>query len=72
MEEEKFNKYLDSNKYEVKTYYSVFGWFLLTFIGMSAIPISADIIDKSTGKQIENITDEKFLKKLQEDNLEMK
>jgi len=63
MEEEKFNKYLDSNKYEVKTYYSVFGWFLLAFIGMSAKPNSVDIIDKSTGKQIENIIDGKFLKK---------
>lgn len=45
-----FEKYLDQKNYEVKTRYSGWGWFLFTFIGMSAKPTKVTFIDRVTGK----------------------
>ncbi|GAB4135772.1 MAG: hypothetical protein Fur0015_08490 [Ignavibacteriales bacterium] len=58
-----FQKYSDVSKFEIKTHYSRFGWFLLTFIGMSAKPIKVEIIEKSSGKIVQTITKETILKK---------
>ena len=50
-------------KYEAKTYYSGFGWFLFTFVGMSAKPVKVDFIDRETGKVIQSTSDPEVLKK---------
>ena len=50
-------------KYEAKTYYSGFGWFLFTFVGMSAKPVKVDFIDRETGKVMQSTTDPEVLKK---------
>lgn len=50
-------------KYEAKTYYSGFGWFLFSFAGMSAKPVKVDFIDRETGKVIQSTTDSEVLKK---------
>jgi len=50
-------------KYEVKTHYSGFGWFLFTFIGMSARPVKVDFIDRETGRVVQSTTDPDVLKK---------
>lgn len=41
-----------SKKCDVKTYYSGWGWFLFTVIGMSAKPSKVEFIDRITGKII--------------------
>lgn len=55
-------KFLDANIYEYKIHYSKLGWFLITFIGMSAKPIKVDIYERSTNKFVTSITDNEFLK----------
>lgn len=55
-------KFLDANIYEYKIHYSKLGWFLITFIGMSAKPIKIDIYERSTNKFVTSITDSEFLK----------
>lgn len=55
-------KFLDANIYEYKIHYSKLGWFLITFIGMSAKPIKIDIYERSTNKFVTSITNNEFLK----------
>jgi hypothetical protein len=50
-------------KYEAKTHYSGFGWFLFTFIGMSAKPVRVEFMERETGKVILSTTDPEVLKK---------
>ena len=50
-------------KYEVETHYTGFGWFLFTFIGMSAKPARVDFIDRETGQVVQSSTDPEVLKK---------
>jgi hypothetical protein len=50
-------------RYEVKTHYSGFGWFLFTFIGMSAKPTRVDFIDRETGAVVRSTSDPEVLKK---------
>mgnify|MGYP005850071099 CR=1 FL=1 len=63
METTDYKKYLDANIYEYKIHYSKLGWFLITFIGMSAKPIQIDVYERSTSKLIASITDDEFLTK---------
>ncbi len=50
-------------KYEAETHYSGFGWFLFTFIGMSAKPVKVDFIERETGRIVLSTTDPDVLKK---------
>ncbi|MCZ7603522.1 MAG: hypothetical protein QY331_03980 [Melioribacteraceae bacterium] len=58
-------EYYDSNKskFERKSVYSSFGWFLVTFIGMSAMPTRIEFYDKETGKLAASFTDDETRKK---------
>lgn len=53
----------DKNKYEAKTHYSGFGWFLFSVIGMSAKPIKVEFIDRETGEIAGSSEDPGILKK---------
>jgi|GEM_PF-4031875 len=59
------SEYYESNKtkYERKSVYSGFGWFLVTIIGMSALPTKIEFYDKETGKLVSIFTDEETRKK---------
>ena len=58
------NKYIeDTRKYEFKTHYSGWGWFLFTVIGMSATPVKVDFIDRATGEVVESTTAPEITKK---------
>jgi len=61
MTETDYKKFLDANIYECKTQYSKLGWFLITFIGMSAKPIKIDVFERATNKFVASITDDDFL-----------
>ncbi|MBU1095255.1 MAG: hypothetical protein CVV23_08755 [Ignavibacteriae bacterium HGW-Ignavibacteriae-2] len=50
-----------SKKYEVKTFYSGWGWFLFTVIGMSAKPSKVEFLDRETGKIVETSFDPEIL-----------
>ena len=50
-------------EYEPKTHYSGFGWFLFTFVGMSAKPVRVDFIERESGRTILSTTDPEVLKK---------
>jgi len=50
-------------KYEAKTFYSGLGWFLFTFVGMSAKPFKVDFIERETGKVIQSTSNPEVLKK---------
>jgi hypothetical protein len=50
-------------KYEAKTSYSGFGWFLFTFVGMSATPVRVDFIERESGKIVLSTTDPEVLRK---------
>ncbi|HET55670.1 MAG TPA: hypothetical protein ENN33_10700 [Ignavibacteria bacterium] len=53
----------DKTKYERKSVYSGLGWFLVTIIGMSALPIKIEFYEKDTGKLAAVFTDEVTRKK---------
>ncbi|KUG26139.1 hypothetical protein ASZ90_004033 [hydrocarbon metagenome] len=57
--------YYDSNKtkYERKSVYSGLGWFLVTIVGMSALPSKIEFYEKKTGKLAASFTDEATRKK---------
>ncbi len=59
-----FDKYIEeTKKYEIKTHYSGWGWFLFTIIGMSATPEKVEFIDRETGNVVETSTDPEITKK---------
>lgn len=51
------------NKYERKPVYSGLGWFIVTFIGMSALPKRIEFYEKETGKLVASFDDEVTRKK---------
>lgn len=53
----------NKDKYERKSHYSRFGWFVVTFIGMSALPTKIDFINKETGELAASFTDDATRKK---------
>ena len=59
-------EYYEENrkKYEMKTVYSGFGWFLFTVIGMSAKPQRVEFYDRESGELIASYDDEETRKKL--------
>jgi len=58
---EYYEKHKD--KYERKPIYSGLGWFVVTFIGMSALPKKIEFYDKETGKLAASFDDEETRKK---------
>ncbi len=50
------------DKYEVKTTYSGWGWFLFTVIGMSATPSKVEFVNKESGKIEGESMDKEILK----------
>ncbi|MBN1300496.1 MAG: hypothetical protein JW995_04710 [Melioribacteraceae bacterium] len=58
-----FKPYLEDNKkYEIRTFYSGWGWFLFTVIGMSATPSKIEVIEKATGKIVDQSVEPEILK----------
>jgi hypothetical protein len=53
----------NKDKYERKSHYSKMGWFVVTFIGMSALPTKVEFYDKETGKLAASFDDEETRKK---------
>lgn len=51
------------DKYERKPHYSGFGWFLVTFIGMSAVPTKIEFYNRETGTLAASFDDEDTRKK---------
>ncbi|MCF8259587.1 MAG: hypothetical protein K9J12_02345 [Melioribacteraceae bacterium] len=64
-EESKTAEYFENEKktYERKTVYSGFGWFLFTFVGISAVPQKVEFYERETGKKVASFSDEETRKK---------
>ncbi len=53
----------NKDKFERKAVYSGFGWFVVTFIGMSALPTKIEFYEKETGKLAAVFDDKEIRKK---------
>jgi hypothetical protein len=53
----------NKDKFELKPVYSGFGWFLFTFIGISAMPQRVEFIEKETNETAAVFTDHETRKK---------
>lgn len=57
-------EYFEKNKskYERKSVYSGFGWLLVTFVGISALPKRIEFYEKESGELAASFDDEKTRK----------